>query len=468
MKFNFLFFRFVIILFDISFLSFALTQNCIDIPNPLNKTNRIIRPCHIGKPSNLKSKSKRDENDMCKVDFTCNISDGNLCEKAQKSLYDACQNISSILILKKQITISATFLADSSNYLGATTPSRFYLLRSKDGIVRAYPQALAKQFQLELNDTLSYDIEMIFNPSYEFWFNGDEPISALQYNFFTISLHEIFHGLGFMSFFDNSFAVNYGLSSESISPLPELTSVSGGELFEGFIETIFDRFVYILADSSEPENTKINSFTNITAEFNKFGPPPKNYSNEIEFLKNLSDSPQWKNLTPYLYKKATLQDSIIFVPFNEDVSNGTFLETGIAYNPGSTISHVSSNKYEDTSDFLMVYQTNPGISTESLINEFGDLISPRLKTIMHSIGFLTKDNPIMNEPEPENPESSPSPSPSPSPSSSSTTTNSVTYKNSSTKIYLDTWKLWKFALMILIVYLQTDYFGNFKLIICNE
>ncbi|CAG8498308.1 11050_t:CDS:2 [Diversispora eburnea] len=398
--------------------TYILYKYIIHIPNPLNLTNIIIRPCHIGKPSNLKSKSRRDLNDdMCKVDFNCNINDENLCEKAKNSLYDACQNISSLLILKEQIVINATFLADNSYYLGATAPARLYLLKSEDGVIRAYPQALAKQFELTLNDTLPYDIEMVFNPY--------EPISALQYNFFIISLHEIFHGLGFFSLFGNSFATDVGLSSESISPYPEFT----GNVFEGFVETIFDKFVYILADSSEPENIDINSFTNITAEFNKIGPPPKTYSSESEFLEELTESPQWKNIPPYLYRKFTLQDSTIFIPLNEDVSNGTYLETGIAYNQGSTISHVSSNKYRDTSDFLMVYNTEAGISTESLINKFGVLISPRLIAIMYSIG---------GEPEPEDPGSPPS------------STNTIIHNSSSTKICLDTWRLWKFALMILI------------------
>ncbi|CAJ0922457.1 16151_t:CDS:2 [Entrophospora sp. SA101] len=93
-----------------------------------------------------------------------------------------------------------------STKIGQAGPSRWIGMKSEDGIVRLYPQALVKQFQLKTNPEFSpADIIAEFNSDVDFWFEDDAtPIKPTQYGFLYMTLHEFIHGLGFVSIWDPS------------------------------------------------------------------------------------------------------------------------------------------------------------------------------------------------------------------------------------------------------------------------
>lgn len=176
------------------------------------------------------------------------------------------------------------------------------------------------------------------------------------------------------------------LSFESQNP--QLTDPT---LFQGFVETIFDRFIVVLADTSDPSGTPPIPLTNFTKQLNEFGPPNTTFTSTSLFFRKLLASPEWNKSAKYIFRKSTLAMSMMFVPRNTDLADGTYLETSlIPYTPGSSISHVSESEYTGTPDFLMRFALEPGVTIEDLIEKGGNFsggaIGPRLLAIMNSLG----------------------------------------------------------------------------------
>ncbi|CAG8482211.1 11288_t:CDS:10 [Diversispora eburnea] len=379
-----------------------------DYSDPINPNNHRFSSCPT-------VKTNQDSNNLInsivgdnafQLNFTCGITDKKLCDKAELAFEEAGKVISKAFIFNTPIIINALF--DDLNdrrLLGSAGPARLIPLVSDDKITRLYPQALVKQFNFtnhpEFNDD---DIIAMFNAGANFWFENDGPIKPNQANFHTVILHELFHGLGFTSSYRDHVNNALDMKSDALSPIPVLTfeteepTLLDPVLFEGFAESIFDRFVMVLPDTSDPTGTPPTSFTNFTNQLNNFGPPNTNFSTANDFFNELMASPEWTNVAKYLFKKATLEKSMMFVPRDVDIVDGTFLETSLnPYAPGSSISHVSEAVYSDTSDFLMRFALEPGLTIDDLIisggNFSGGAVGPRLISIMNSLGYATADNP---------------------------------------------------------------------------
>ncbi|CAG8826691.1 6203_t:CDS:2, partial [Gigaspora rosea] len=143
----------------------------------------------------------------------------------------------------------------------------------------------------------SCDIYAQFNSAVNFWFNGDGPISPAQQNIHTVILHELFHGLGLTSSWRNNLDSLLQYPANGLSPVPYLiTSASSNSIiFQGFIETIFDKFLVILPDNITSSPLVPTSLTAYTSKLNEFGPPPTEFSTSLKFAESLILSPQWNS-----------------------------------------------------------------------------------------------------------------------------------------------------------------------------
>ncbi|RHZ82651.1 hypothetical protein Glove_106g6 [Diversispora epigaea] len=414
-----IFFYIILILSQITIVSSATTQipkskpktkstsrKCIDYPDPNNPNKYSFSSCPT-------VKTNQDSNNLInsvigdnafQLNFTCGIKDKKLCKKAELAFEEAGKVISKAFVFNTPININALFAdLNDARLLGSAGPARLIPLMSEDSMTRLYPQSLVKQFNFsnhpEFNEA---DIIAMFNAGADFWFENDGPIKPRQANFHTVILHELFHGLGFTSGFRDHVNNALDQKSDAISPIPGLTFESDDPtlmdpvFFQGFAETIFDKFVMVLPDSDDPSGTPPTPFSNFTKQLNNFGPPNTNFSTADDFFSKLTNSPEW-DVAKYLFKKATLEKSMMFVPRDTDIIDGTVLETSLdPYAPGSSISHVSEALYTGTSDFLMRFALEPGITINDLImnggNYSGGAIGPKLSSIMNSLGYATPDN----------------------------------------------------------------------------
>lgn len=127
----------------------------------------------------------------------------NFPENAKSAFLYVISMYEGLLSSDVPIKVQAKWETLGTNVLANTSPTSFY--KNFSGALLAdvyYPVALAEKLSgKELNGTEA-EIVCTFNKNIS-WFlgtNGDTPDS--QYDFVTVALHELIHGLGFSGFFD--------------------------------------------------------------------------------------------------------------------------------------------------------------------------------------------------------------------------------------------------------------------------
>ncbi|CAG8456751.1 4929_t:CDS:2, partial [Dentiscutata erythropus] len=316
------------------------------------------------------------------VTFNCGTTNITLCNKVQNQFEEIGTIITSVLILNSPITVNASFVdfctalgeCDSgSQYitLGGAIPARTIQLQDDDGRIREYPQALVKQFQFDKHPEYSqFDILAMFNSKdTDFWFTGDPQIKSYQQDFLLVALHEIIHGLGFVSNWDDY--INY--RPEALTPVISTK-------FNRFLESAFDKYMIYI-----PTGERISTI--ITKELDKFTNKSNNqFSSFQNFASKFKASPQYK-ISLDMMKKAITPFSLGFLPHGyTNASDAVILETSLKpYTEGSSISHVDLTTYNSTSDFLMKFLADQKITLENKTNG-NNPIGPKLKLVLETLG----------------------------------------------------------------------------------
>ncbi len=146
---------------------------------------------------------------------------------AQASFQYAVQIWQSLLVAPLPIRVQAVWTELPTGVLGGARPEGFYV----NTITKiSYPVALAKQLMNRDPSPGEADIMAAFNSSGVTWYYGTGQTPPGQFNFTTVALHELGHGLGFT----DSFGVTSGLGGWG----------SGG------VPLIFDRFVVDASNTS--------------------------------------------------------------------------------------------------------------------------------------------------------------------------------------------------------------------------
>ncbi|CAG8581631.1 7659_t:CDS:2 [Diversispora eburnea] len=337
-------------------------ERCVDIPDPLNPSKQVIVDC----PPTVNSDAyvKRQTTNFFEVTHNCTATAA-LCNNIKEAFNDAGKEISKVLKLKTIIKVNSTFTDLNNAYLlGAAGPARRIPLTSDDNIIRRYPQALVKQFSLsthpEYND---YDITARFNAAQNWWFRTDNgTIGSDQYDFYAVILHELIHGLGFISSWSNLLETLVDQDTTGLTPFPDFGGDNDSQ-FEGFLENIFDKYVKFT------RNGVVSTSTDYTSQLNESVPIGTSFDTVEEFVTQVKSSSKWE-IAESALTSATTKDSLTFTPA-EGTSHKEviYLESSInPYDPYSSISHVSL-RYESTPDFLMNYFLHDGETLEDLIQK---------------------------------------------------------------------------------------------------
>ncbi|CAG8719575.1 17768_t:CDS:2, partial [Funneliformis caledonium] len=348
---------------------------CIDQPDPTQPSKKLASKCSM---------------------LNCTIQDPIRCEKVKSSFEEAGRIISSTLILNTPILINAMFHSmESPKILGAAGPFRSMPMKDDDGFERLYPQSLVKQFQLDVHPEFApVDIVADFNSLVPFWFEGDPPITSIQTGFLELILHELMHGLGFASAWND-----YINDDVVVAATPEIVGLttettlpdsSAKFVFNGFQERVLDKYLFLL-----PENKSTSSYA---SELNKFAEFGTTYENVSVFLNQFVTSPQYL-VAKEIFGYFIIPKDLVFKPSVSDKEEDmTFLETSLnPFLPGSSISHVDSKTYTNTSEFLMTFSQENGRTLNDNIriggNYSGGAIGYKLRLILESLGYATNENP---------------------------------------------------------------------------
>ncbi|CAG8718784.1 12350_t:CDS:2, partial [Funneliformis mosseae] len=348
--------------------------------------------------------------EMFKVKLDCRSDNKTLCNNINLAFNRASKTISTVLKLNTQIVVNATLYnfcegltpetcgPELSNRLGQAGPTMLYALEDDDGMERLYPQALVKQFQFPKNPTFNeFDINAEFNTKFPLWFEEDGPIEASETDFFYVMIHELMHGLGFLSLWTK-------ISDKlELIPMfvPKFSGTNGAQINDTTLikdvtvkESALDKSMIFLSNGSP-----VSSITKHISDYMIKNP------GETDLFEKFGQS-EIKMLTD-MYILATTPKSLGLLPRGSTnfVSDAIILETAI--NPfiqGSSISHFDLATYQNTSDFLMMFQAVDGKTIEELIKDGGNypggVIGPKLKLMLETIGYATEDNPNPYKPKP--------------------------------------------------------------------
>ncbi|CAG8711263.1 19542_t:CDS:2 [Dentiscutata erythropus] len=280
-------------------------------------------------------------------------------------------------------------------------PSRLIPLQDSDGVTRLYSQALAKQFQFDSHPEFApFDILASFTSvGNVFWFRDDpSPPTNTQVDFELVVTHELMHGLGFLSSW-NDFFIPY--ISNGLTPFPSfILSTEGPDVppkngtitFTGFQETAFDRYLVL---------TNGTSLSTVTSNINQFAGGPNagtKFDNKTAFVNAFKSSPQF-SFAADIFNKASTASSMAFMTHDaKTVNDACLLETSLEpYLSGSSISHTDFSTFSNSTDFLMIWKAPRGVTLDQLTkanatNQIG-VIGPQVIKILETLGYKTANNP---------------------------------------------------------------------------
>jgi hypothetical protein len=227
----------------------------------------------------------------------------------------------------------------------------------------------------------------MFNSVANFWFVDDNtPISQDQSDFSFVILHELVHGLGFTSSWDDY------LNQVPEALTPDVSPISGGAGAQfQFAEFAFDKFMVITSTGQK--------MSDITAQLNGFSTGAGAQIRDINaFASAFAASPQYQ-VAKNTFKFAITKGAMSFLPQGEtDIKNAVTLETSLnPYQQGSSISHVDFATYSNNPDFLMRFLADRGVSLGDAIvkngNFSGGAVGPKLLQVLESLGYATQTNP---------------------------------------------------------------------------
>ncbi|KAI8372421.1 hypothetical protein BD560DRAFT_394897 [Blakeslea trispora] len=333
------------------------------------------------------------------ITFRCQHVSEDICKKAENAFKKAGQIISDVVLFREPVRVNATLVSfcavgnecgKKMMTLGGSSPARAMPLLSNDGLLRLYPQALVKQFGLADHPAYaSYDILSVFNADAPFWFEEDDtPISSNEADFTFVVLHEFMHGLGFYS------GWNQYISSNALTPDPSpflanqllslMNPITNIVHPSQFLESAMDKFIGVLEQNHDKTLAgSHHMISDLTRHLNRI---------QASSLAELTAS------SDFLVAKDMYQHSItpgslgVFISTEEPL----LLETGLdPFQPGSSISHVSFEKYTNTPDFLMRFMQDRGLSLTSAIERGGGNgpIGPLLLRVLEQLGYSTTKNP---------------------------------------------------------------------------
>ena len=373
------------------------------IPNPLEPDNTVLdstRAVTCTKDDLKKSlASKIIVDSPFKVTMTCTGVTNLACAYAKASIEAALSKISKAFDFRKQVSVNAKFRSfcagrpsgcDLNNVLGQASPASLYLAnRVGEQTSVWYPQGLVKQLiTTRIVQFDEYDIFAEFNSDAPFYYpsNPNSAMTKKQYDFEYIAAHELLHGLGFISFWR---MYNSDLNPQITKPvfMPPVKCTAAPNIMDSRCESwfglsVFDKFLYdSQTNASMFEMGK--SITKYTVRNITFGKLTEAMSKVSSLSIPMNSA----------LKLVTSESKLVF----QD-GNGTVIKlyAPAEFKPSSSISHVDTDTYKASSDFLMAHDASSklGVTFKNMINkpDIVGCLGPNTVQMMNAIGWPAPDS----------------------------------------------------------------------------
>ncbi|CAB4394986.1 unnamed protein product [Rhizophagus irregularis] len=294
---------FIFFIFLIFFNELVFSQ-CIDYFDALDHEVKRNVACPLvtddpSKYSRRAPSSYEDESKIQITEFKCNNATEEICNKVKDTILIAGKIISKTFILKSPIFLSVNYTnlcivqpdlcklqGGKVVVIGAAQSAREILLLDDDGLSRYYPQSLVKQYQFKKHPEFApIDIIATFNSivNWHFPSDSDIPIQPKQFDMLYIVLHELMHGLGFTSNWQNWFLTG-NKNQILITSKPDVVISDNEVIFDEFKETAFDRHLIF--------NSNYKNLSPVTVKLNDFANPGTKFKNVTDLIQNFLNSKQ--------------------------------------------------------------------------------------------------------------------------------------------------------------------------------
>ncbi|KAJ1551244.1 hypothetical protein HK096_002271 [Nowakowskiella sp. JEL0078] len=340
------------------------------------------------------------------IDFACDsivsLSD---CSSAKETFRSAGEIISQTINLVQPIFVKAQFMSfcaisgncddNGQKLLGQATAASYWALNDAVGADPDYwyPQALAKQI-VGSNSTLdwsTYDIAAQFNSDKIgnkglFWFpNSNTTVQKGQYDFLYVILHEMIHGLGFVSSWGTYVHLDPSSTLPIITPILQTKDNSTQKTFSSLPLYIFDKYLVANNKRMSLSYDKMNSDKLFDFIPSLIG---KSDSDVTSTLKSSNAFSEGYNL----YSTSTTTGKILFKGKSTTNVSNPDIVLHTEYSPfkqGSSLSHLDQSLYASDVDFLMRPEAPNGVTLRSLMNSVNTQapIGPRTRMILWTIGY---------------------------------------------------------------------------------
>ncbi|KAI9138977.1 hypothetical protein BKA69DRAFT_1088364 [Paraphysoderma sedebokerense] len=373
------------------------------------------------------------------IDLACD-SPKNTCDKVGKAFINVAEMIERVIVISQPISVQAKFHSfcssslqnpgngfglvdsvsdnlprpakvryyqtgptvskcDNADYLGFASPAGWVEARGQgDQSIFSYPQALAKQ--LKMGDQRTYtpfDITAEFNAEYDWWFEGDQPITESQFDLEATVLHELLHGLGFgLAGWATQFDTPEFSNAKFIAPL-----VKGDSTFQGWeVAPVFARHlvevttpignVVATLASNARERSLMDSYNMITRYNTNVG---RDYTTWIRSFNRSAEYAEAVRLNRVM----TTSNTILF---RMKSGKRVPLETSLTpFVTGSSLSHISLSM-KSSPEFLMMFQGTAGATLPDQIKKsqappsaaIGPVILEMLETMGYQVNYAGLNN----------------------------------------------------------------------------
>lgn len=169
----------------------------LEIPLSICVASEELEKSYIPPPKEFLLKSGTEKKSEILVEYSLFPDEAKIAFEYAVSIWE------SIIESDIPIHIRANWRSQDKNTLGSAGPAGYYSnFENAPRKNRFYPVAVAEKItKTEINSTSLPDIEATFNKDVKWYFGTDSITPDELYNFVTVVLHEIGHGLGFTGFF---------------------------------------------------------------------------------------------------------------------------------------------------------------------------------------------------------------------------------------------------------------------------
>jgi hypothetical protein len=406
----------MVLLAVLPYLCNAFTSYVLDKKNQQTPQYRRAGPVHLEK-RDLSPSAIRFGTDWFKFVLTCDAPFGDAsnvtCLDFRDALQRAARRIEHSVLLRRPVTVVASYTslcdgvgqmgkactADDST-LGFAYPLSWHKFSQSEARQYGldsdylYPISLARQYVSNLTQLNSYpdDLSITINSDFNWMFsNGSGKLwgnaekikggafnrQAGSYDIEQVIVHEILHGLGFISSWGPWIA---GLKDSFV---PSFLDYDDSGAVVGLApEYIFSRWM-----SDAVHNVWMNVYSSLIRE-SIDSSISGGFLDEADFDKSLGG-----NIARALKAGPLITPNGMRIWYPSTGKNKNVLKSAVIYTPksyrrGSSLSHFDSGVYRDTRDYLMRPGAIPRVFIDQMI-PYAEPLGPATLGILRGMGYVT-------------------------------------------------------------------------------